>query len=196
METYSTTDIIRFLKEKQITLFSLADFERLFNISNQNTLYKKIQRLEKEKLIQKLVKGKYLFFLNQADDFSIANYIYQPSYVSLESALSFYSIITGFTYKISSISTKKSRTFDINKKEFQYSQIKQNLYWGYEKKADFLIAEPEKALLDYIYFSLKGLRNLDWEEIDLTEINKQKLITYAKRFNHYRLLSIVKNKSL
>lgn len=196
METYSTTDIIQILKEKQITLFSLGDFDRLFNINNKHTLYKKIQRLEKKKLIQKLVKGKYLFFLNQVDDFSIANYVYQPSYVSLESALSFYSIITGFTYKISSISTKKSRTFDINNKEFQYSHINQNLYWGYEKKEDFLIADPEKALLDYIYFSLKGLRNLDWEEIDLTEINKQKLITYAKRFNHNRLLSVVKSKSL
>lgn len=194
METYSTTEIIKILKEKQIALFSLADFERLFKINNQQTLYKKIQRLEKNKLIQKLIKGKYLFFLNKVDDFSIANYIYQPSYISLESALSFYGIITGFPYKIFSISFKKSRSFEINQKEFQYSQMNQNLFWGYNKKEDFLIADPEKALLDYVYFNLKGLRNIDWEEIDLTGINKRKLITYAKRFYNRQLLLVVRSK--
>lgn len=194
METYSTTDIIKFLKEKQIALFSLADFERLFNINNQNTLYKKIQRLEKKKIIQTLVKGKYHFLFNTINDFSIANYIYQPSYVSLESALSFYGIITGFSYKLFSITTKKSRAFNFDKKEFQYSQIDQNLFWGYEKKERFLIADKEKAMLDYIYFSLKGLRTLDWEEFDLTEINKQKLIAYARRYKNKRLLSIIKSK--
>ena len=54
MRTYSTTEIIKILKEKQISIFSLADFSRLFNIDNNNTLYKKIARLEKKKLIKKL----------------------------------------------------------------------------------------------------------------------------------------------
>jgi len=57
METYTTADIIRILKEKEIGIFSLADFERLFNISNRQTLYKKIQRLEKKKFIKKLIRG-------------------------------------------------------------------------------------------------------------------------------------------
>jgi len=33
-------------------LFTLSDFGRLFKIENQNTLYKKIQRLEKKKIIK------------------------------------------------------------------------------------------------------------------------------------------------
>jgi len=67
-------------------LFTLSDFGRLFKIENQNTLYKKIQRLEKKKIIKKLIKGKYVFALNKTNDFTIANYVYPPSYVSLESA--------------------------------------------------------------------------------------------------------------
>ena len=196
METYSTTNIIRLLKEKQIALFSLSDFERLFNIKNNNTLYKKIARLEKKRLIKKLIKGKYYFLLNATNDFKIANYLYQPSYISLESALSFYGIITGFSYKITSISTKKSRAFDIDQKEFQYSQINQNLFWGYEKKENFLIAEKEKALLDYLYFHLKGLRGFDREEFDFKEINRDRLRIYARRFGDERLLKIVRQKIL
>jgi len=196
METYSTTEIIRLLKNKQVSLFSLADFSRLFNIKNDNTLYKKIARLEKKKLIKKLIKGKYYFLLNATNDFTIANYLYQPSYISLESALSFYGIITGFPYKITSISTKKSRAFNIDKKEFQYSQIAPHLFWGYEKKENFLIAEKEKAFLDYLYFSLKGLRSLDWEEFDLKEIDKGRLKSYERRFGDKRLLKIIRQKIL
>lgn len=71
MATYTTSEIIRILKEKGISLFTLADFSRLFNIESDNTLYKKIQRLEKKRIIKKLIKGKYLFLFNHTDDFLI-----------------------------------------------------------------------------------------------------------------------------
>jgi len=194
MRTYSTTEIIKILKEKQISIFSLADFSRLFNIDNNNTLYKKIARLEKKKLIKKLIKGKYSFLFNYSNDYTIANYLYKPSYISLDSALSFYGIITGFSYKITSITVKKTRSFIINDKEFQYSQMSINLFWGYEKKEGFLIAEKEKALLDYLYFFSKGLRNFDKQEFNLKEINRKKLTDYAVRFKNRKLLMIIKKQ--
>ena len=196
METYSTTDIIKIMKEREMGTFSLDDFGRLLNINNQNSLYKKIQRLEKKEIIKKLIKGKYLFIFNKTDDFKIANYIYQPSYISLESALSFYGIITGFSYKITSITVKKSLSYIIDEKDYLYSHINQDLFWGYEKKEDFLIAEKEKALVDLIYFYSKGLRGFDREDLDISEINKKKLILYAKKFNNKKTLSIIKNEIL
>jgi len=196
METYSTTDIIKIMREREMSTFSLDDFGRLSNINNQNSLYKKIQRLEKKEIIKKLIKGKYLFIFNKTDDFKIANYIYQPSYISLESALSFYGIITGFSYKITSITVKKSLSYIIDEKDYLYSHINQDLFWGYEKKEDFLIAEKEKALVDLIYFYSKGLRGFDREDLDISEINKKKLILYAKKFNNKKTLSIIKNEIL
>jgi len=196
METYSTTDIIKIMREREMSTFSLDDFGRLLNINNQNSLYKKIQRLEKKEIIKKLIKGKYLFVFNKTDDFKIGNYIYQPSYISLESALSFYGIITGFSYKITSITVKKSRSYIIDEKDYLYSHINQDLFWGYEKKEDFLIAEKEKALVDLIYFYSKGLRGFDREDLDISEINKKKLILYAKKFNNKKTLSIIKNEIL
>jgi predicted transcriptional regulator of viral defense system len=192
METYTTTEIIRLLKDREISLFSLSDFSRLFNIRNDLTLYKKIARLEQKKIVKKLIKGKYFFALNPPNDFAIANYLYQPSYISLESALSFYGIITGFPYKITSISTKKSRLFNTDQKEFQYSQIAADLFWGYEKRENFLLADKEKALLDYLYFFSKGIKSFDREEFDLQEINQKKLISYARSFKIAKWLTIIK----
>lgn len=191
MRTYTLAEIINLLKEKQISLFSLADFGRLFNIRNKNTLYKKIARLEKKKMIKKLIKGKYFFTLNPPNDFLIANFLYQPSYLSLETALSFYGITTGFPYQIVSITPKKTKTTVIEGKEFSYAKIVPSLFWGYQKKGDFLIAEKEKALLDYLYFYIKGLRSFEKEEFDLKEIDKKKLKKYAEKFNNIKLLSII-----
>lgn len=194
MRTYSQAEIIKTLKEKQISFFSLADFESLFPIRKRPSLYKRIQRLEKQGLINRLIKGKYLFPFNPANDFTIANYLYQPSYISLETALSFYGIITGFSYKITSITPKKSKQIIVKEKEYCYSQIKPNLFWGYEKKEDFLIAEPEKAFLDYLYLTKKGWRKIDWSELNLTEINKKKLFFYGKKFKDNNLLKILYQK--
>ena len=193
MVTYSATDIIRILQEKRISFFSLADFSRLFNISNQQTLYKRVQKLKEKKIIQKLIKGKYRFLLGPADDFLMANFLYQPSYISLESALSFYGIISGFPYRITSITAKKTKVIEIDKKEFYYSQIADRLFWGYEKKENFLMADKEKALLDYIYLGIKGLRNLSFDEMDMREINKQKLVIYTRKFDNKKMTTVIKN---
>ena len=178
---YSTTDIIKIFQEKGISLFTLADFGRLFSLENQQTLYKKIQRLERAGIIQKLIKGKYYYQFKPAPAFRIANFLYPPSYVSLESALSFHGVITGFPYQITSLTTQKSKLITADNREFNYSQISAKLFWGYEAKDNFLIAEKEKALLDYIYFGTKGLRNLEFDEMDFSGMNKKKLYAYARR---------------
>jgi len=196
MRTYSMTDTIKLFKEREIDLFTLDDFGRLLDIKNQNTIYKKIQRLEKKAIVRKLIKGKYWFSLNRFNDFKTANFLFQPSYISLESALSFYGIITGFTYKITSLTTNKPRSFIFDEKDFFYSHINPNFFWGYEKKEDFLIAEKEKALLDFLYFHTKGLRTFDKEEMDFSEIDSKKLIIYGKKFKNNKLLKIINEEIL
>lgn len=193
MKTYSTTGIIKLLQAKQFSLLTLNDFSKLLNIDNRQTLYKKIGRLEKAQIVQKLIKGKYRFLFQPVNDYAIANFLYQPSYISLESALSFYGIITGFPYQITSISIKPTKSIEIGKKEFRYSQIERGLFWGYEKQEDFLLAEKEKALLDYIYFGIKGLRNLSFDEMDFSEIDKDKLASYTKKINNKQVTKVIKN---
>ncbi len=177
------SSIIKLLNSKETPLFSLNELGSLLEIENRQTLYKKIQRLEKSGILKKFVKGKYQFLLKEVGEFTIANFLYQPSYVSMESALSFYSIVTGFSYQITSITIKKPKDLEINGKEYSYSSISPGLFWGWEKKDNFLIATPEKALLDYLYFAKKGLRSIDWEEIDISNLNKDILFSWAKKLN-------------
>lgn len=191
MQSYSTIDIIKIFQAKEIKLFTLTDFAKLFNLENSHSLYKKIARLEQKQIIHKLTKGKYRFLLTQGNDFELAGFLYTPSYLSLESALSFHSLITGFPYQITSVTINPAKTIAIDNKEFKYSHLAPHLFWGYEKKENFLLAEPEKALLDYIYLGTKGLRNLSFDEMDFSPLNQAKLASYVTKFHNSQIKTII-----
>ena len=86
----------------------------------------------------------------------VANKIYNPSYVSLHSALSFYGMIPEMVVQTTSVTTLKTERFTNDFGEFSYNNVKKELFFGYESKLlddnhSVLFATPEKALLDLLY---------------------------------------------
>lgn len=93
----------------------------------------------------------------QPHPFELSQRIYGPSYISLESALSHHGWIPEAVYSITSVSQKRSLDVETPLGFFSYTRIPQNLLFAgvrREELADggsFLIAEPLKALADYVY---------------------------------------------
>ena len=56
MASISTIETISRLKELNLKVITVASLSKVLNIENQNTIYKIIERFEKYKLIQRLVK--------------------------------------------------------------------------------------------------------------------------------------------
>lgn len=88
----------------------------------------------------------------------IANVLLGPSYVSLDFALWFHGLIPESVYEITSITTKRSKSFETPFGIFSYAQIKKELFnIGLEiktsKNGNFIIAGKEKALCDKVYFT-------------------------------------------
>jgi len=58
-----------------------------------------------------------------------------------------------------------------------YRKISSELYWGYEEKATrynkYLIAEPEKALLDWIYLNRQEGLPTPLDELQLQFLTRQ-----------------------
>ncbi len=131
------------------------------------------------------------------DYFFIANKIFSPSYISLESALSYYGFIPEAAIQIISISTRKTSLFDTQFGVFSYKSIKNGLYFGYEviqnNGRSFTLATPEKALLDYLYLHPEISSIEDFEELRFnreminSRINTQKFNTYLNQFNSIEL---------
>ena len=197
METSSVLNIYRKLQKQNIKFVDYSVLRHITGLKSKNSLYKLAYRMEQKSLLLSLNKtGKFLVADSNPSQFEIANFLYRPSYVSLESALSFYGVLAQFVYSITSVSTKKTQKFIVSDKEYVYSRIKKDFYWGYEKKDDFLIALPEKALLDSLYFFSKGLINLSLEELDLSSIDKKSISVFQKRLNSVSVDKLLKKLKL
>jgi len=181
------------LSTKNISLFTPLDFKRLFNVSN-SAVSKFLHTYTKKGFLLKLRNGLYCLNESRPHSFVVANKLYEPSYISLETALSFYNIIPETTHTITSVTTKATRNFTAVDKSFVYHKIKKTSFANYiiksQNEENFLIAEPEKALLDYLYFVSIGKKSPN-DRIDLSEINRKKLLAYAQLFNSTSLNSLI-----
>lgn len=90
------------------------------------------------------------------ESFLLANHVYGPSYVSMDSALAFYGMIPERVYEVSSATTKSSRQFHTPAGTFTYTRLPLPYYafgWVQKELADqqvVMMASPEKALLDKV----------------------------------------------
>jgi len=192
METISKQKAIQILIQKNISLLDVNTAQKIFSFQNDNSLYKFLQRLERADILKRIVKGKYLFSLKEINDYELANLLLTPSYISLESALSFYGILAQFPYTITSVTPLKTKKIIYNEKEFEFAHLKREYFFGYVKKDNFLIALPEKALLDELYFISKGLIRISLDELNLSIIKKEKLKRMMKYYNFLPLKNLVK----
>ena len=183
MASSNALQIYRQLEKQGIRLLDYGVLSQITGYTKKNTLYKLADKLVENDIITKLTSGKFLVNDAGVGEFEVANYIYQPSYISLESALSYYGILAQFPYSVTSVTTRKSRKMQIKGKEYVYSTIKSGLFNGYVKLDTFLMASAEKALVDMAYFNTKGISNIDLSELDLSSIDRTKLRDMARMYN-------------
>ena len=86
----------------------------------------------------------------------VANHLYGPSYISLESALSHYGLIPERVYLVRSVCTKLHKKYDTPLGHFEYIKMPERYFQIgirqeiIENQYAFLIASPTKALCDMI----------------------------------------------
>ena len=148
----------------------------------------KISRLTASGELIRLKKGLYLPVPENGDNAAppelIANMLFGPSYVSLESALSFYGMIPERVYSVRSVTTKRGRVFETPVGRFDYSKARRDYFSigirpVFRESVCFLIAAPEKAICDMIIMtaglkiqSVKAMREYIEEDmrIDINDI--------------------------
>jgi predicted transcriptional regulator of viral defense system len=120
----------------------------------------KITQLLKKGVITRVKKGLYVFDApyrqKPVSREMLANMIYGPSYISLDYALQWHSLIPEAVHTVTSVTSGRSRTFATPFGAFSYRHIPLRAYQvGMDRVAlddgkAFLIATPEKALADKI----------------------------------------------
>ena len=87
----------------------------------------KINALKAEGVLASVKKGFYIAgpksYSGRPENALLANHLLGPSYVSMDTALSFYGLIPGRVYEITSMTTKATREFDTPIGLFTYTHL-------------------------------------------------------------------------
>lgn len=177
---------------KDFPVFSIKDIEKM-DLSFHK---QRLSEWQKKDYVKKICKGFYIFSdlqINEPTLFTIANRVYEPSYISLEMALSIYGIIPEAVYGITSVTSQKTKNLKSPVGDFIYRHIQPELMFGYELREHdghrYQVAEIEKAILDYLYFNSKINDNESFEGMrfnisELKEkINMEKFNKYLEAFH-------------
>lgn len=148
---------------------------------------KALSRYERRGLVERVTHKIYVNKL--AADFvpqDLINVLRPNSYLSLESALHHWGISTQATALLTCVTKDKSRDFNGKSFSISYRSISPKLFWGFIEKrtrySKYRIAEPEKALLDWIYLCLQEGFAPSLDELDFKRIDRPKLLDYAKQY--------------
>ena len=175
-----------------LPVFKLTDLQKFDPSFRQQYL----ARWKKQGLIRMICRGHYVLAgYEPVEDwiFAIGNSIYKPSCVSVESALSYYGIIPEVILAVTSVSTRKTCRINSEFGMFIFHTIKPAFFFGYKSIQgvsgnSFLIADPEKAIVDYLYLHPGIKSDEDFAEMRIDEdiaanlINHKKLLDYSSRF--------------
>jgi predicted transcriptional regulator of viral defense system len=130
---------------------------------------------------------------------ALANQLYRPSCLSGLWALGYYDMIPEQVVWLTSVTSRVPRHFENPVGVFDYRNIKQDCFFGYQTVAhggaDVLIAEPEKALLDHWHltpgeWTTERLEEMRYQHVD--RVAPERLRSYADRFRSPRLARAVK----
>jgi len=182
---------------KDFTIFSRTEIESV----DPRFQRRRLNEWQQKGYLKKIIKGFYIFAdtaLNEETIFEAANRIYAPSYISLEMALSHYGLIPESVYGITSVTTRPTRTFVTPIGAFAYRTLKPRLYFGYDiveyaPSKHYLMASPEKALLDFLYLNPSIAKAEDFESLRLT---RDSLLRHVKEDILFDYLSRFEQRSL
>lgn len=179
------------LKSSGLTVFTTREFTRVTRMSFTASR-KFLLRYTELGIFWQLRRGYYTFREPPVHAWIIAHKLYQPSYISMESALSHYGFIPESVYGVTSVTTRLTREFQANNTLFIYQTMKKEAYRGYRPHMidgqTVFLAEPEKVLADYFYFVHLGKKNWN-DRIRIQDIHQKKLWDYLKCFERKNLLS-------
>ena len=184
-------------KIKELPAFSLNDARKI----DPDFHRQQLNYWHNQGYIKPLAGGYYALWDRPIDEkylFTVANKVYEPSYVSLESALAYYEVIPETVLGVTSISSRKTKQYVSAWGVFSYRSVKPQYMIGYQVIENtpgikFKIAYLEKATLDYLYLHSEIQSIVDFEEL---RWNRTQLLGLLDHSVFTRYVSIFDKRSL
>ncbi len=162
------TTILNIYQSPQ-TVFTLKDISFMFPEIPYNNLKRRLSYFVKSGHLKKLRRGVYA--KDGYDVLELANKLYAPSYISLETVLQRAGVTFQYYESIFAISYL-SRTIEADGHTIVYRKIKNDILLkkqGVEEQGNVVMASPERAFLDAVFlykdYHFDNLSPLKWDKI-------------------------------
>lgn len=181
-------NIILKLYSRPQTVFTLSEISQLFPEIAYESIRDRLYYFAKVGKLKRLHRSIYTKV--DYNPFELANKLYKPSYISLETVLGSGNVVFQYYETIFAISYL-TRTVTVNNISIQYRQIKGDILTnteGIEQKNGYFIATLERALLDAVYiyknYHFDNLGVINWGKVEsLKKIYKSK--AFENRVEEY-----------
>jgi hypothetical protein len=151
------------------TVFTLKEASLLVPAIPYSNLKRRIAYLAKTGALRRLSHG--IYGKEGYNKLELANKLYAPSYVSLETVLRQAGVVFQFYEAIFSVSYV-SRSVTVDGKIFQYRQMNKRILLdkqGLSEQDSVTMASPERAFLDAVYlykdYHFDNLGALNWDKV-------------------------------
>lgn len=167
-------------------LVRIRELAAKYSLSS-SAVAKALARQKRRELLEPLTDDTYLNKLAvSVTSRDIVNRLIPDSYISLGTALVEWGLSSQSPLATTCVTSSRGRKIKSASIELLYRKISPSLFWGFtEKKGRYFaykIAEPEKALLDWIYFHLQDGSPVQLDEIQFEKLSRSRLVSYAKKF--------------
>lgn len=176
------------LYKRPETVFTLKDISLLFPDISYVNLKKRMAYFAGKGGIKKIRQG--IYCKDNYDVLELANKLYSPSYVSLETVLAKEGVIFQYYREIFLVSYL-SRLLTVAGNNLRYRKIKDEILFnhqGIERINQAEMATKERAFLDAVFlykdYHFDNLRPLDWEKVEQLKVIYQSKI-FNRRLNDY-----------
>lgn len=169
-----------FRKYQGVKIFHFDHLQTLTDL-DRHALRVALKRLSDRKVIQRICRGFYANPYNAPTLEEISSEVRRPSYVSLESALYRHGILSQMPQVLTCITLQLPREFRTSFGRIQYRRIQKACFFGFRKEGDHFSAEPEKALVDFLYLNKRQDVEGMVRDMNLEGLDAKKLKAYAQK---------------
>jgi len=181
-------DWAKFIAERARTsaIFRADELARELKVP-LTTVRSALFRQQRRGLVENVANN--IFVNRLALDFSgheLINLLRPESYLSLESVLQNSGISSQSPRDLTCVTSGEPGRFQTSALSIRYRHVAPHLFWGFHPKStrygSYNLAEPEKALLDWIYLLRQEGSIVPTDELDLSPLDLSKLLQYSEKF--------------
>lgn len=162
------------------SFYSASELKRMF--PGEAHIHMSIKRMVDTRVLVPVAHGMYALKSEQLNIEQIGTQVYYPSYISFETALAKYGIIDQGSYQVRLATIRHSKHLTLAGTECNYTQIKPELFNGFDLISGTYIAQPEKAVLDQLYLLSLGKWHGSLDEWDLSGLDRKRLNTLREPY--------------